>query len=63
MFRRACQNNQNGNVNFMLYRASIKNFQVSEIFKHFTNWFLEIGFLGKKCVYSDKENICPVSTS
>ena len=48
MFRRASQSNQNGNVNFMLYPARIKNFKVFEIFRHFTNLFLEFGFLGEK---------------
>ena len=37
MFRRANQNNENGNVNFILYQARIKNFQVFEIFRHFSN--------------------------
>ena len=50
MFRKANPNNQNGNVNFILYQARIKNFQVFEILDISAINFLKTVFLGKKCV-------------
>ena len=57
MFRKANPNNQNGNVNFILYQARIKNFQVFEILDISAINFLKTVFLGKKCVRKKWEQI------
>ena len=64
MFRRDSQNNQNGNVNLCYTEPVLRIFKFLKFLNISPIGFLKSVFLGKNAfIDSDKENICPVSTS